>query len=110
MGKEEFLSSLKLFIIGFKIKSGGQKWRIIPSGDRIFREIGGKERKRKSSVMSHGRRREIIPSLHKCIGYVGVRERGSSTLSCPLKYGGTTSVLRRIRGGGGLLTYCVGTA
>lgn len=47
-----------------KVKSGG--W-IIPAV--FFGIFGGK--KRKSSVMSHGRRREIIPSLHKCIGYVG---------------------------------------
>lgn len=59
----------------------------------IFHFLGeNRAKKRKSSVMSHGRRREIIPSLHKCMDYVERKAgRGSSTLSGPLKYGGSVA-------------------
>lgn len=78
INKEELLRNSLLSILKYKqtrvqrvdVKSG------VKSG-RLFFGLAGKSRgerereRRKWSVMSHGRRREIIPSLHKCIGYVG---------------------------------------
>ena len=47
-----------------------EEWKIF--FDLVFLAFPeNREKRRKSSVMSHGRRREIIPSLHKCMGHAG---------------------------------------